>query len=142
VKAFGDGAMDLRVLALRMPESEEAARARQVFAEELARRARNGEDFCALVREYSEDGSTRGTCGSRGPQPIQNYLPAIGESVRGLNKGDIAGPVAVGNEALVLVQVASDREVPGFEQVRDAMMERAYGEVMEPGSRSCAAVST
>jgi peptidyl-prolyl cis-trans isomerase SurA len=43
----------------------------------------------------------------------------------------VAGPIRFGNEAVLVVQLAREPEVPEFDQVRDAMTDRAYSEALD-----------
>jgi peptidyl-prolyl cis-trans isomerase SurA len=132
VKSLGtDLPLDVRVLAMRIPNTEDGPRTREVLAEEIVKRARAGEDFCGLVKDYSDDATTKAACGSRGPQPANAYLPAIAEEVRKMKAGEISGPVHIGNEAIVVLQLVTGPSVPAFEDVRDAMYDRATSEAME-----------
>ena len=89
-----------------------------------------GADFCALVAKYSEDTQTKKTCGSRGPQPVTSLVPELQAAIAGLKVGDVTEPVPVGTEAVLVVQMGPDR-APAFDDVKDQMWERAYGEAME-----------
>ncbi len=125
--------VDVGILALRiLPGSTaEQMKARETFAADLTAQARAGKDFCALVKSYSDDQSTRETCGSNGPQPLARLVPELQDALRTMKTGDVSDPVRIGNEAILIVRLAHDVAIPSFEQVRDQMMERAYGEQME-----------
>jgi peptidyl-prolyl cis-trans isomerase SurA len=122
--------VDVRILALRVPPTAAKAQveARLALAQELARRAREGEDFCQLVSQYTDDASTRDSCGSHGTQPIANLLPPIQEAVRGLKAREISDPIplSVGpEEVLVIVQPLEQARVPPYDDVKADMMQRA-----------------
>jgi peptidyl-prolyl cis-trans isomerase SurA len=122
--------VDVRILALRVPptSSRPQIEARIALAAELARRAREGEDFCQLVSEYSDDVSTKDLCGSHGTQPIANLLPPIQDAVRGLRARQISDPIpiSVGSEqVIVIVMPLEQASVPPFEEVKNDMMQRA-----------------
>jgi len=71
-------------------DDEEAARAQ---AEALAARARAGEPFADLARQYSDDSSTAANGGDLGLL-TQSQLPVkLGEAIFSMAQGDIAGPV-------------------------------------------------
>ncbi len=130
--------VELRILVLSIPPgtNEQTAAARVTLAEELSRRARSGEDFCHLVLEYSDDPSTKNTCGSRGPVPLQALFPELQEVARTQKPGETSAPIVfrdpTGQQAVLVVQtIASQGKAPPFEQVRDQMMERAYVEATE-----------
>lgn len=125
--------IDLRVLALHIDPSvgPRAVEIRATFGKELADRARKGEDFCVLVRQYSDDDDTRNTCGSRGAQPMTALVPELREIVTGLKQGDVAGPIVMGDQAVLVLQMAGASTLPPFEQVRDQMMLRAQSLALE-----------
>lgn len=130
--------VELRILVLSVPPgtSQQTAAARVALAEELSRRARSGEDFCQLVLEYSDDPSTKNTCGSRGPVALQALFPELQEVARTQAPGETSAPIVfkdpTGQQAVLVVQtVSSQGKAPAFEQVRDQMMERAFVEATE-----------
>lgn len=130
--------VDLRILVLSIPPgtSQQTAAARVTLAEELSRRAKAGEDFCQLVLEYSDDPSTKNTCGSRGPVPLQALFPELQEVARTQKPGETSAPIVfkdpTGQQAVLVVQtVATQGKAPPFEQVQEQMMERAFVEATE-----------
>lgn len=125
--------VEIRLIALRLLPSmtPEEQKARHVLAEEITRRAKAGEDFCQLVEAYSDDASTKATCGSRGPQPLQTLIAPIRDVASRLGPGEVEGPIAYGQDVLLVVQLRERPDVPAFEKVKDQMLERAYGEAME-----------
>ena len=128
--------VDVRILALRVPSTGSQAQldARIALAHELAKRARAGDDFCKLVTEYSDDVSTRASCGSRGPQPFASLLPAIQDAVRATKPGSVSDPVAVNlgqEEAVVLLMPLGVARVPAYADVKNDMMQKALIEGLE-----------
>jgi peptidyl-prolyl cis-trans isomerase SurA len=129
--------VDLRIIVLQVPPGNpQTAAARQVLAEDISARARRGEDFCALVVSYSEDPTTKQTCGSRGPVPMQALFPELQQVAMRLKDGETADPIAfrdpTGNSALLVVQLASKQPVlPAYDKVKDQMMERAFIDATE-----------
>jgi peptidyl-prolyl cis-trans isomerase SurA len=126
---------EVRILALRVSSasSQSQIQNRLAFAQDLTRRARAGEDFCALVREYSDDVSTKGACGSHGAQPIATLMPAIQDAVRSLAPGEVSDPIpiAVGqDEVIVILMPMGQATVPAYDSVKDEMMQRALIEGM------------
>ncbi len=128
--------VDVRVLALRVAGSSSQPQmdARIALARELARRARAGEDFCKLVTQYSDDVSTRPSCGSRGPQPFASLLPPIQEAVRTTKAGTVSDPIPVNigqEEAIVLLMPLGEARVPPFADVKDDMTQKALIDGLE-----------
>jgi peptidyl-prolyl cis-trans isomerase SurA len=133
----GQRPVDVRVLALRvMPGSTQTqVEAREQFAETLAKQAQSGQaDFCTLVTQYSDDVSTRSTCGSHGAQPFAELLPPIQHAVDTVPPGSVSDPIPVrlGNEeAIILVMPLPQAKVPDYEAVKNDMMQRALLEGLE-----------
>jgi peptidyl-prolyl cis-trans isomerase SurA len=128
--------VDVRTLALRvLPQSTQPQLdARMALGQELARKVRAGADFCDLVSKYSDDVSTRASCGSHGPQPFAALLPAIQEAVRATKPGGVSDPVPVlagTDEAIVLVMPLGEARVPPFEEVKGEMDQQALLESLE-----------
>jgi peptidyl-prolyl cis-trans isomerase SurA len=128
--------VDVRVLALRVAgaSSQPQLDARIALARELARRVRSGEDFCKLVTQYSDDLSTRPTCGSRGPQPFASLLPPIQEALRVTKAGSVSDPIPVNigqEEAIVLLMPLGEARVPAFTDVKDDMTQKALIDGLE-----------
>jgi peptidyl-prolyl cis-trans isomerase SurA len=125
--------VDVRILALRIPQGSppETVAARKALAEDIVRRGRAGEDFCKMVELYTDDGGTRTSCGSRGPQPLTQFFPQLQEVIKGLAEGQIGDPVPFQGEAILILQVASVIKPPPYAKVRDQMMERAAIEATE-----------
>ncbi|MGH7271712.1 MAG: peptidylprolyl isomerase, partial [Polyangiaceae bacterium] len=122
--------MDVRILALRLaPTSTQPQRAaRMALAEDLAQRARSGEDFCKLISQYSDDLATKGTCGSRGAQPFGSLIPKIQEITRATKTGKISDPVEINlgqDDAIVILMPLGESRVPPFEQVKSDMTQKA-----------------
>ena len=132
--------IDVRILAVRVPATatKSQVEARSALAEELARRARAGENFCSLVTQYSDDASTRNSCGSRGPQPIGSLMPVIQDALRGLKVGAVSDPIAVNtgqDQVLVILMPLGETKVPGFEEVKDEMLQKALLEGLDRARR-------
>jgi peptidyl-prolyl cis-trans isomerase SurA len=132
--------VDVRILALRIPSgaSRQQVDARMALAGELAGRAREGTDFCQLVSQYSDDVSTRDSCGSRGAQPMATLMPKIQEAVRATKAGAVSEPIAIstGQEvAAVVVMPMGQMRVPPFEEVKNDMTQRAMLEAIDRGRK-------
>ena len=125
--------VDIRILAMRMPTgaSTEHLHAQEALAASIVARARAGESFCTLASQYSDDVQTKGTCGSRGPQPMSSLLPQLQDTVKSMKDGETADPVSYQNEAILIVQMAKAPHVPAYDEVKGAMQERAMGELIE-----------
>jgi len=132
--------MEVRLLPLRTrPGSTQAERnVRMALAEQIAARARAGEDFCALVTQFSDDVSTRGNCGSRGPQPLGTLVQSIQDLVRATPPGTISNPtrLMVGPEEVIIIAMPmGESKVPSYDDVKNDMMQRALMDGLERGRR-------
>jgi peptidyl-prolyl cis-trans isomerase SurA len=130
--------VELRLIALRILPGTNAQdiHAREVLAQDIVSHVRKGEDYCDYVTKYSDDVQTKDTCGSRGPQPIDSVIPQLRDQVRLLRDGEVSDPIRFGDEAWVIVQRAkpadpSKNGVPPYAEVKDTMMQRAYGEAFD-----------
>lgn len=132
--------VDVRILALRVLRGATKAQldARMTLAEELGNRAREGTDFCKLVAQYSDDVSTRDSCGSRGAQPMSTLMPKIQEAVRSTKAGSVSDPITVSTgqeDAVVIVMPMGQMRVPPFEEVKADMTQRATVEAVDRGRK-------
>jgi peptidyl-prolyl cis-trans isomerase SurA len=128
--------VEVRILALRIPQppTEQQVVARMALAQELVNRARNGADFCQLVKDYSDDVPTRTTCGSHGAQPVANLVPIIQEAVRTLKPGAVSDPLPIrtGQEDVILIVMPmGEARLPTFEEVKGDMMQKALVDGLE-----------
>lgn len=130
--------VDLKILALAITpgSTQQQVDAQMVVGSELARRARAGEDFCKLVQEFSMDPTTKNTCGSRGPIPINQLNGGLAEAAKTLKPNEISDAIyfrdPMGNQAILVVQMAGQQpKVPPYEEVREQMMERAFVEATD-----------
>jgi len=127
--------VDVRILAMRTSPVPEVQKARALLADEIVRRARAGEDFCKLASQYSDDTQTKDRCGSRGLLATENLVPEVQEAIRALKPGETTDPIvytqAGAAQAILIVQLHEAPKVPHFEEVKDQMMDRAFGEAME-----------
>lgn len=90
--------MDLNLAMIVLPVPEDSTDAQvaalQARAEAAARRARAGEDFAALVKEYVNDKVPNG--GAMGLRSSERYPTLFVESTQNLNVGEVAGPIRSG----------------------------------------------
>jgi peptidyl-prolyl cis-trans isomerase SurA len=128
--------VDVRILALRIApmSTQQQVNARMMLAQGIVDRARGGEDFCKLVKDYSDDVPTRLTCGSRGAQPLANLVSVIQDAVRTLKPGGVSDPLPVrtGQEDVILIVMPmGEAHLPSFEDVKSEMMQRALVDGLE-----------
>lgn len=97
------------------------------LADEVVRRARAGEDFVALTREF---GTLPGS-GTRPPATPAQEVKAIERASLLLDVGQVSRPIRV-NSTLVILKIL-DRpptSLPPYEEARDAIYQRVYMEKM------------
>ena len=108
-----------------------AVLARQSLMQQLVLRGRNGESWCELVKQYSDDVQTRDTCGSKGVVPASNIaFPAVRKMLASMKEGDISDPIQIGDKAVIAFKLAKRQAIPPFEQVREQMYDQATEEAI------------
>ena len=132
--------IDVRLLVKRvLPGSTpQQTQAVLTLAQTLAHQAQSGQDFCDLVLQYSDDPSTRSTCGTRGPQPYRDLFPAIQELVETVKPGAVsdATPVRIGTDDVVVIAMPmAQARVPPYDEVKAEMNQRAVLEGLERGRK-------
>lgn len=100
-------------ILLTVPENADEAqlKERQAKAEQALQRARSGEDFAALAREFS-DAPDRSNGGQLGLRPADRYPGLFVDAVRTLAPGGVAGLVRSGAGFHVLKLI--ERRQPGL----------------------------
>lgn len=100
-------------ILVAVPENADEAqlKERQAKAEQALRRARSGEDFAALAREFS-DAPDRSNGGQLGLRPADRYPGLFADAVRTLAPGGVAGLVRSGAGFHVLKLI--ERRQPGL----------------------------
>jgi peptidyl-prolyl cis-trans isomerase D len=78
-------------ILLKLEEKDEAAVRKQ--AEEIAKRAKAGEDFAALAKQFSEDESNNSTGGSLGEFGRGTMVPEFEQAAFAMKPGEVSDPV-------------------------------------------------
>ena len=88
--------LNLAMILLPVPEDSTEAQitALQARADTAARRARTGEDFAALVKEFMDDKVPNG--GAMGLRPSERYPTLFVDNTQNMKAGEIAGPLRSG----------------------------------------------
>ena len=138
-----------RWIVLRVPagSSAEAAAERMALAKKLVQAARNGEDFGALAKQYSDDTATRESGGDLGirapqgsPQAAQGRRPTLSpeldSAVSVLEAGQVTEPIKVA-DAIVVVQLVERQasRYRNFEEAKPEMLQRLQGEILDKAKR-------
>lgn len=90
--------LSLGMVLVAVPESADPARvaALQARAEGVTKRARAGEDFTALVKEFSDAPDRERNNGQLGMRTVDRYPALFVDATRGLPKGGVSDPVRSG----------------------------------------------
>ncbi len=120
-------------ILIRIPADAGAVDMRrlQERAEAIARRAREGEDFAQLARDFSDDAATAARGGSLGTLRRGELPPTLDDELVLLELGQIAGPVR-GPEGFYVLKLVSGSitGVRSFEQARRGIEGRILQESM------------
>lgn len=131
VRQLGEtGAVDLEVLSMRLAPTPSAIQAKEELAQQIVLRARNGESWCDLVKQYSDDVDTRDTCGSKGAVSAAGVIPVARKMLLTMKEGDVSDPIRVGDRAIIAFKLAKREHVPPFEQVKEQMFDQATEEAI------------
>jgi peptidyl-prolyl cis-trans isomerase SurA len=105
-------------------------------AEALVQRARAGETFAELARQYSIDAPTRGKGGVLGRMNPGRLPMALDRAVSRLEPGAVSSPIRIADRFVILKLVQRDEsQLPDFEEARAELTERVYGEKMAKARR-------
>jgi parvulin-like peptidyl-prolyl isomerase len=115
------------------PEELAAAKAR---IDTIRTRAVAGEDFAALVKEFS-DAATKATGGLVGPVNVRDINPVLKDLIGNLRPGDVSEPVQIGRGYQIFkLDVRETSALQPFDKVRDRIElairnERLDGEMLK-----------
>lgn len=128
--------VDVRLIVLRLPPGStlQEQQAKFALANQIVAEAKSGKDFCGLVRQYTDDGSTKTTCGSHGPQPFAQLLPPIQQVVKAGKPGEVSDPLPMraGADAVIVIAMPMGAaNVPAYDQVKNEMMQKALLDGLE-----------
>ena len=103
--------LNIAQVLLPVPEDASAAQvaALQKQAQDLAARARGGEDFARLAGEFSKAPEAQEGGGAMGLRPADRYPSLFVEATKGVAVGGIAGPLRSGAGFHVLKLLARER---------------------------------
>lgn len=135
------------VLQIMPGSSPEAIEERKKLAADIVTAARNGKDFSALARSYSDEASTReagGDLGIRAPQgspqaqtgqrPV--LAPEFENIAMQLEPGQVSDPIQV-EKGIVILKVLTRQpsRYTSFEEARGEMIQRLQTEILEKAKR-------
>ena len=120
-----------RASHILIPFGEDAAAAEEL-ATSLTARARAGEPFADLARDYSKDGGTANQGGDLGTV-MQSQMPgALGDAIFAMSQGEISGPVRTqfGFHVVKLDEIIPGGPLP-LDQVRGELLQELRGQSVD-----------
>jgi peptidyl-prolyl cis-trans isomerase SurA len=123
--------VNLQILALRIPPAATPDQVKQVMnlGNKIVSDVRAGADFCKMVAQYSQSPSPQ-PCGATGLQMPTALLPQIASAIDGVAPGEVSEAIQMQDQAVLIAKVV-ERRAPAYDEVKDQMWERAFGESME-----------
>jgi peptidyl-prolyl cis-trans isomerase SurA len=117
--------------------TEEQRAERRTLARSLARRVKDGEDFAALARQYSDDSVSRADGGKLGLVGRGSLPPGIEDVVFSMKKGEIRGPLRT-SRGFHIVQVTGREESSArpYEEVREQLRNQLTAQKMEKATEA------
>lgn len=134
------GSLQFRAAWIRVQIPKNAgksgAKTVHVQAKNIAARARSGEDFALLARQFSSDPTTREKGGLLAPMQPTELPENVRKSVLQLVPGDVSSPVRLGDAWLVIKLVErADSSLPAYEDAKAILQNRVYSEKMDTARR-------
>lgn len=135
------------VLRILPGASPQAIAERKAQADDIAARARKGEDFAKLAATYSDDSATREAGGDLGlrapvgsPQALSGKTPTLGTEIENLalplEPGEVAAPLHIGQAVVVLKLVSRQpSRYTSLKESRNEMIQRLQSEIMEKAKK-------
>ncbi len=130
------------VLRILPDSSAKATAERRALAGDIAKRARKGEDFGELAKEYSDDAATRDKGGDLGVRaPVKTPAAQAGKRpilaqeledvVMKLEKDEVTDPIEIG-DAIGVIKLVSRQpsHYSTFDEARDEMVARLQNELL------------
>jgi parvulin-like peptidyl-prolyl isomerase len=121
-----------------LPEkaSEAELKAAKEKAADVIGRARGGEDFQALAKQYSDDASTKDVGGDLGMIEPGTIATEWEEVVFGMEKGEVRGPVSGprGLHVFYVSELVKD-DVKPFDEVKETLRNELYRREMDKQTR-------
>jgi peptidyl-prolyl cis-trans isomerase SurA len=102
----------------------------------VSARARAGEDFAELARQYSSDPATRDQGGLLASMKPGELPPEVDTVLLPMEPGDVSAPIRVGDAWLVLKLVErGPSQLPEYEKAKPQLQTRVYAEKMDAARR-------
>lgn len=135
------------VLRVLPGSSAQAAAERKALADDIAARAKKGEDFAKLAATYSDDSATRENGGDVGvrspagsPQAASGKSPVLGADLEAaallMEPGDISAPITIGPNIVVMKLLSRQpSRYTSFKEAKNEMVQRLQAEIMEKAKK-------
>jgi len=124
------------IIAVPPGANKAAVRQKQELANSLRRRANAGEDFAALVAQYSDDQASKKFGGLLPTQKPIELPESIARAVMNLDLGRTSRPIRTGSAFVLLKLIErAPTSLPPFEDAKDQLRERVYMEKMGAARR-------
>lgn len=127
----------VRQIVIKLPAnatpSQQAERKQK--AQDVSKRAVNGEDFIGLVKEYSED-ATASLDGDLGFLSREHVLPEIAAAAGTLEPGGIAGPLQSGDGFRIIKLEGVRKPIKPFSEVREEIATTVFQQKIETTYRA------
>ena len=124
------------VVAIPAGADKAAIQEKLELANELRRRANAGEDFAALVAQYSDDQASKKFGGLLPPQKPIEQPENIARAVMNLELGRTSRPIRNGHAFVLLKLIErAASSLPPYEQAKNQLRERVYMEKMGTARR-------
>ena len=107
------------------------------LAADLVERARGGEDFGKLARQYSEDPATKEEGGDLGYFTRGSLPPAVEEIVFNMEVGEVRGPIrAARGFHVIKLQDRKDEGVKPLAKIKEQLRQQLYQQEMEKATKA------
>jgi peptidyl-prolyl cis-trans isomerase SurA len=114
------GRTPARQILIAVPATWEDTNRARAQAEAIAQRARSGEDFAALAREYSDDPTTKMTDGLLGEFFLKGLAPPYSYAVESLPAGGVSKPIQSEHGFHIFkVLERVDEKIPTYDELQD-----------------------
>lgn len=139
VKSGNDVQLRASHIFLALPENADAGAVaeKKKLAGELAARARSGEDFAKLAKEYSDDAATRTEGGDLGTVAKDVLPKPIEEVIFHLRLGEVSDPVRAERGFHVIKLVERNAKAPKpFEEAKDEIRNKLRNREVEKQTKT------
>lgn len=124
------------VIAIPPGADKATVQQKQALANSVRRRANAGEDFAALVAQYSDDQASKKFGGLLPTQKPIEQPENLARAVMNLDLGRTSRPIRNGNAFVLLKLIErAPSSLPPFEDAKDQLRERVYMEKMGAARR-------